>query len=190
VERRGALPHDQRDEHLLLHRARTGDHRAYAALVQPHQELALRLSYLITRDVHEAEDAVQEALVKTYFSLRRFHAGRPFRPWLLRIVINEAKDRQRASSRRRRLLAQLDEQPEPVSQTAEAAFVDRARLEEVLAAIESLREEERLVIACRALLGLSEEETAAALALPLGTTKSRYARARASLRQTIGDDDE
>jgi RNA polymerase sigma factor (sigma-70 family) len=176
------------DEQQLVERAKAGDHGAYAELVRPHEGLALRMSYLITRDVHEAEDAVQEALVKTYFALRRFKRGAPFRPWLLRIVINEAKDRRRSADRRLRLLPRLA-RADAAAPASDAAVLDLERTQDVLAALAALRDEERLVVACRAILGLSEEETAAALGTPLGTAKSRYARGRALLRRHLEGSD-
>jgi RNA polymerase sigma factor (sigma-70 family) len=181
--KRSQLPLPPAEEQELVERAKRGDHGAYAALVRPHESLALRMGYLITRDVEEAEDAVQEALTRAYFSLRRFRRGSPFRPWLLRIVINEAKDRRRALGRRQRTALQLARLT-PTSST-EPAFVDSDRMREVLDALRGLRDEERLVVACRAFLGLSEEETAAALGTPIGTTKSRYARGRAVLRRQL-----
>jgi RNA polymerase sigma factor (sigma-70 family) len=149
----------------------------------------LRLGYLITSDVHEAEDAVQEALVKAYLSLRRFRRGSPFRPWLLRIVVNEAKDRRRAAQRRQRFLPALMRTPAAVAPAAETEALDSERMRHVFAALAALRDEERLVVACRAFLGLSEEETAAAVGTKLGTSKSRYARGRAALRRQLEVED-
>ena len=68
------------------------------------QEVAFRTAYLITGDASEAEDATQEAFVKAYRSLGRFRPGAPFRPWLLSIVANEAKNRSKAAGRRARLV--------------------------------------------------------------------------------------
>jgi DNA-directed RNA polymerase specialized sigma24 family protein len=84
----------------LIERARSGDTDAYAALVQRYQELAVRGAYLVTGDVAEAEDAAQQAFVKAYFALDRVRLGAPFRPWLLRIVVNEASNLRKAAQRR------------------------------------------------------------------------------------------
>ena len=81
----------------LIERACHGDIGAYEELVRQHQDLAYRTAYLITGGAAEAEDAAQEAFVKAYYALGRFRAGAPFRPWLLRIVVNEARNRRKAA---------------------------------------------------------------------------------------------
>ena len=81
-------------------RARRGDARAYESLVEEHQAIAFRTAYLITGSAAEAEEAAQEAFVRAWLALRRFRRGAEFRPWLLAIVANEARNRVR--SRRRR----------------------------------------------------------------------------------------
>ncbi len=65
-----------------------------------HQAAAFRVAYVLTASTAEAEDAAQEAFVKAYLALDRFRAGAPFRPWLLTIVGNEARNRLRARGRR------------------------------------------------------------------------------------------
>ncbi|MBM3679416.1 MAG: siderophore-interacting protein, partial [Actinobacteria bacterium] len=87
-------------EEGLVDRARRGDGHAFAELVRPHQELAFRAAYLITRNAADAEEATQEALVKAHRALGRFRRGAPFRPWLLTIVANEARNRARSANRR------------------------------------------------------------------------------------------
>ena len=166
-------------------RAQRGDPRAFEELVRPHQEIAFRVAYLITRNAAEAEDAAQDALVKAWRALGRFRAGAPLRPWLLRIVANEARNRRRSAGRRERLALRAASPGEaaPSPEEAVLAAEERARL---LAALDGLPEQARLVLACRHLLDLSEEETAAALDVRLGTVKSRSARALDRLREAYG----
>jgi RNA polymerase sigma-70 factor (ECF subfamily) len=121
----------------------------------------------------EAEDATQEALVKAWRALGRFRRGAPFRPWLLRIVANEARNRRRAAGRRRRLAERAAFEPA-------AASVDAQGLVD---ALNALPDDARAVLACRYLLGLSEQETAVALGLRPGTVKSRTSRALDRLRE-------
>jgi DNA-directed RNA polymerase specialized sigma24 family protein len=71
--------------------------------VRNHEAAAFRTVYLITGDASEAEDAAQEAFVKAYRSLGSFQSGAPFRPWLLAVVANEAKNRRKAAFRRANL---------------------------------------------------------------------------------------
>ena len=81
-------------------RAGRGDHAAYSALVEAHRDIAFRVAYLVTGAAADAEDATQDAFVKAFRQIRRFDPDRPFRPWLLRIVGNEARNRRRSEARR------------------------------------------------------------------------------------------
>jgi RNA polymerase sigma factor (sigma-70 family) len=175
------------EDELVAH-AKQGDTLAYGILVEEHQTIAFRTAYLITGSAADAEDAVQEAFVKAYRSLARFRPGAPFRPWLLSIVANEARNRRRSAGRRERLALRAAE--DPLSGGAvpspEAALIDAERREELLSAVNELREEDRLVIACRYFLGFSEEETAVTLGWRRGTVKSRTSRALDRLRAGLG----
>ncbi len=91
------------EEAKLAERAREGDTAAYERLVRMHQAVAFRAAYLVTGDAPEAEDATQEAFVKAYRALGRFRPGAPFRPWLLAIVTNEARNRRRSAGCRANL---------------------------------------------------------------------------------------
>ena len=75
--------------------ARRGDGDAYASLVRAHSDIAFRTAMLITQDAAEAEEAAQDAFVKAWRTLGRFREGEPWRPWLLTIVANEARNRRR-----------------------------------------------------------------------------------------------
>jgi RNA polymerase sigma-70 factor (ECF subfamily) len=171
----------------LVARAKQGDGGAYGALVKEHQTLAFRTAYLLTGSAADAEDAVQDAFVKAHGALGRFRPGSPFRPWLLAIVANEARNRRRSVGRRERLALRAAE--DPLSGGAvpspEAALLDAEQREELLAAVNDLREDDRLAIACRYFLGLSEEETAATLGWRRGTVKSRTSRALDRLRARL-----
>jgi RNA polymerase sigma-70 factor (ECF subfamily) len=181
------------DERELVLRARGGDGRAFEELVRTHQQTAFRVACLVAGNASEAEDAVQEGLVKAWRALGRFRVDAPFRPWLLQIVANEARNRRRSAGRRAALALRAqgemipgegvsgDAAPSP--ETALLSAEDRGRL---LAALEGLPDDGRDVLACRYLLDLSEEETAAALGLRRGTVKSRTARALDRLREAYG----
>jgi RNA polymerase sigma factor (sigma-70 family) len=175
-------------ESELVERARNGDENAYEELVRAHQGIAFRIAYLVAGSSAEAEDAAQEGFLKAYRALGRFRRGAPFRPWLLQIVANEARNRRRSAGRRAALTLRAAEEGSsggaaPSPEGALLAGEERSRL---LDAVNGLREEERLVIACRYFLELSEEETAAALGVRPGTVKSRTSRALAQLREQLG----
>jgi RNA polymerase sigma factor (sigma-70 family) len=163
-----------------------GDTAAYSELVRMHQDVAFRAAYLVTGSAAEAEDAAQDGFVKAWQALPRFRRGAPFRPWLLAIVTNEARNRRRHAGRQHTLALRAWDPDSP--DTAEAATA-RAEHERLLQIVGALREEHRLVIGYRYFLGLSEEDTAEALDIPRGTVKSRLARALAQLREQMEADE-
>ncbi|MEA2452887.1 MAG: hypothetical protein QOG04_1597 [Actinomycetota bacterium] len=175
------------EDHELVERARQGDVGAYEELVKRHQQLAIRVAYLITRDRGEAEDATQEAFVKAYRALGRFRAGSPFRPWVLTIVSNEAKNR-RTSGSRRAALAVRAEEARPSGGAApspEVAALDSESRAEVLAAMDLLDDKDRLALSYRYFLDMNEADMAAALGIARGTVKSRISRAQARLKVAL-----
>ena len=170
-----------------MRRARRGDERAFAELVRMHQEIAYRIAYLISGD--EAEDAVQDGVLKAWRALGRFRPGAPFRPWLLRIVANEAKNRKAAAGRRPtvELSAAADRASGETALSPEDAAVAGDVRRALLAAIGRLREDERLVLSYRYFMDLSEAEMATALHVARGTIKSRLSRAMSRLREAYAD---
>ena len=95
----GAVEGRPTEDAEAIARARGGDVAAYEELVRRYQDVALRTAYLVCPET-DADDAVQEAFLKAYAALPRFREGAPFRPWLLRIVANEARNRRRSAGRR------------------------------------------------------------------------------------------
>jgi RNA polymerase sigma-70 factor (ECF subfamily) len=180
------------EEAKLAELARSGDTAAYERLVRMHQAVAFRAAYLVTGDGPDAEDATQEAFIKAYRALGRFRPGAPFRPWLLAIVTNEARNRRRSAGRRARLSLQVAAEGQILPQPAspETAVVAAERREELLASVGELSEGERLVISYRYFLGLSEEETATTLGCARGTVKSRASRAIARLRKAMAREED
>jgi RNA polymerase sigma-70 factor (ECF subfamily) len=176
-------------EEALLTRAREGDVRAYESLVERHQEVAFRVAWLITRSAPDAEEAAQDGFVKAYRNLGRFRERAPFRPWLLKIVANEARNRRVAAERRERLILRAAaERPPAAARAAELEALAAGEREELLAAVGRLAERDRLVIGARFFLGLDEAETAAALGVRRGTVKSRLSRALGRLRVEVESD--
>jgi RNA polymerase sigma factor (sigma-70 family) len=178
-----------RDEPTLVERARAGDAAAYEELVQLHQGIAFRTAFLVCGNAADAEEVAQDAFVKAWRALARFRPRAPFRPWLLRIVANEARNRRRSAGRRAGLELRLaaEASGDTVS-SPEGEAVARERRTRLLAALGQLREEDRLVLACRFLLDFGEAETAAALGIRRGTVKSRQSRALARLREEVETD--
>ena len=171
------------DESDLIGRAKRGDTHAYEDLVYAHQGIAFRTAYVIAGNAADAEEAAQDGFVKAWRALGRFREGAPFRPWLLRIVANEAHNRRRSAGRRHLALRAATEQPSgDAAPSPEAAYLSAEQRATLLAAVDELPDDQRTVIALRYFVGLSEQETAEALGLPTGTVKSRTARALERLR--------
>jgi RNA polymerase sigma factor (sigma-70 family) len=172
----------------LVSRARRGDAAAFGKLVDAFAEVAFRTAYFVTADAAEAEDAAQEAFVKAYRALGRFREGSPFRPWLLRIVGNTARNHRRSAGRHLglRLRAQAEAPIGATTPSPEADLVREERRRDLLAAINGLPPDDRLVIGARYFLDLSEAETAALAGIARGTVKSRLSRARHRLADVLG----
>ena len=175
------------EESQTIARAQTGDVAAYANLVRLYQEIAFRTAYLITGDAAEAEEAAQDAFVKAFRALARFRSDAPFRPWLLQIVVNEARNRRKASRRRTGLALRVgaDMSPDNHDPSPETMLLAAEQRTELLALMAGLRDEERLALAYRYFLDLSETEMADALRCPRGTVKSRISRALGHLRDAF-----
>ena len=175
------------DDSVLIARAQRGDAAAYEEIVLRYQQIAFRTAYVITGSSADAEDAAQEGFVKAYRALDRFRLGAEIRPWLLRIVANEARNRVRSSGRRQQLELRLTDgfRPGDAAPSPEAVAVAADERRRLLAMVNALSEEDRLVIASRYFMQLSGEETAATLGIPEGTVKSRLSRALARLRARV-----
>lgn len=166
----------------LVARARAGDDAAFGALVGRYQTAALRLAAAISGSADDAADIAQEALVKAHRSLTKLTDPAMVRPWMLRIVANEAKNHLRSRHRRHQREERygswvVGATPEPESSVLAA---DDAR--ELSVALARIGVRDRQVLAYRYFAGLSEAETALALDVAAGTVKSRTARALGRLR--------
>jgi RNA polymerase sigma factor (sigma-70 family) len=175
------------DDAELVDRAQRGEVDAYEMLVKRYEGVAFRTAYFVAGNAAEAQDAAQSAFIKAYYALPRFRRGAPFRPWLLKIVANEARNQRRAAGRRAGLELRLaeDRPRADAAPSPEAAVLGREPLDEVVAALNGMGEPDREVIALRYFLDLSEAEMAQALGCAPGTVKSRLSRALARLRQRL-----
>ncbi|WP_420628783.1 RNA polymerase sigma factor [Candidatus Leptofilum sp.] len=168
----------------LIRQAQQGETAAWETLVRQHQEAVFRLAYLLLRDAHEAEDVAQEAFVRAFVALDKFDGERPFKPWLLQITRNLAKNRLRSLSRYWAMIKQYWQQepvPEPDSMTQDESV-------QLWQAVQRLRPNAQEVIYLRYFLEMSEQETAVALNIPAGTVKSRLHRALKQLKVVIEAD--
>jgi RNA polymerase sigma-70 factor (ECF subfamily) len=159
---------------------------AYAVLLRTHQDAARRLAAVVC-GAGDADEAAQDAFVKAWYGLDRFRDGSSFRPWLLRIVANEARNRRRAAGRRAgyELRFAGDRSGATTAPSPESALLAAATRRTLQAALADLPDRQRDVITCRYVVGLSEVETAQVLGLARGTVKSRAARGLSRLRADL-----
>jgi RNA polymerase sigma-70 factor, ECF subfamily len=164
-----------------------GEEVGLETLVALHQERALRVAFAITGDRATAEDVVAEAFLRAYVRIDRFDSTRPFGPWLLRIVTNEAI---RVAQRRRRMheLMRVVGRQLPLVADPVAIVEDNEQRRALLAHIQRLGVNERAAITLRYLLDMSERTVADTLGWPLGTLKVRLHRARRRLRKELADE--
>lgn len=180
------------DERQAIARLRRGDIGGLEVLMERYQVKAVRTAYLITRDRASAEDIVQNAFVRVYERIYQYQPARPFEPWLLRLVINDAV---KAASRSQRqvsfdaehaggdlTLADLLRDPTPTPE-AESERLEMQRV--VWEAMAQLTPKQRAAAVLRYYLDYSEAEMADALTLPAGTVKWRLHAARQRLRDLL-----
>lgn len=176
------------DDDEAISRSLAGDLSAYEVLVARYSALAHRTAALLGAG-DEAEDVVQEAFVKAFRHLSSFRRDSPFRPWLLRIVANEAHNLTRSRGRRTDLVVRLGGTADARSpDDPEGAAVATDRRARLLEAVRKLPERERQAVVCRYFLQLTEAETAQVLDWPLGSVKSSTHRGLARLREEVGND--
>jgi RNA polymerase sigma-70 factor, ECF subfamily len=163
----------ERSDRDLVRAVRNGDGDAAAALFRRYWPSAWRAAFVLAGRRALADDVASDAFERAFAALDRFDDRRPFSPWLHRIVVNRALDVLRAE---RRLSG--DEFVEPVEPEADPRVADK----ELLAAVDELSLERRVVVLLRYGLGMTPKEIATALDLPVGTVNSRLARSLEQLR--------
>lgn len=178
--------HQDEDENLIQS-VRNGDLEAFNQLVLKYQDLAYNHANALLRDSFLAEDATQEGFIKAFQNIDSFRGG-SFRAWLMRIVTNTVYDMLRRSQRQTtQPLFPADENDEEIESVSWLAdpnasvqeTVERKELSvEIYRLLDELPEAYRSVLTLIDLFEMDYTEAAQALNIPLGTVKSRIARAR------------
>ncbi len=171
------------EETALAARAAKGSEEAFGELVARHAPMARRVAYAILEDQEDADDAAQEGFLSAWQAIRRYDPKRAFRPWLMQIVVNAARDLRR----RRRVRA-----AEPLDHVAAAARDDPAREvgaldlgDKLRAALATLPERQRLAVVLFDAEGYPQAEIAKMLGIPEGTVKSDVFHGRRALRKVL-----
>lgn len=186
------------DESILIDRCLAGDDTAFDQIVYRYQDMVFNLSCRLLGGYDEAVDLSQEVFLQVYRKLASFRRDASLRTWIYRIAINRAKNRQRWWKRRiAEMTAVSIEEAETRSGSGVAArlasdddgpdeALERKEQGQILhRAIEKLPFDQRTILLLKEIEGLSYEEISTTLDLPLGTVKSRLARARKSLRDNL-----
>ncbi|MDI6601480.1 MAG: RNA polymerase sigma factor [Thermoanaerobacteraceae bacterium] len=164
----------------LVRRARDGDIKAFEGLVEAYKNKGFALSYSILGDRYSAEDVLQEAFIKAWRSLRSLRNISAFNTWFMRIIINlsynEVKKRRREVS--------IDDFEDLVAMVNMGAE-DKVDIQK---ALKSLSVDHRAILILREIDGLSYEEIADVLGIPLGTVKSRINAARMKMREILKEE--
>ena len=175
------------NERTLLDQARVGNHEAFETLIKHYDKKILRLTFRITGNREDADDALQESFMKAYLNLGLFHGDSRFYTWLARIAVNEALTKLRKHVNHRQV--SLEENPPQCfvdsAETPEqrCARAERRRL--LSQAVEELEPSLRAAIALRYGDELSNAEIGRRLNLSVPAVKSRLMRARMRLRQQL-----
>ncbi len=170
----------------LVRRAREGDHTAWSALIQQHQEALFRLAYLLLGDADEAEDVTQETFIRAFRMLHRFDTNRPLRPWLLRIASNLAHNQRRGASRHLAALNRFYQSK--LVESSGPEYEQEVEARALWQAVRRLDTKDQHVIYLRYFLDLPVPEVAETLDIPPGTVKSRLNCALERLRKVIERD--
>ena len=183
-------------EAALIQRCAARDEDACAELVNEHQRLVYQLSLNLLGDHNEALDLSQEVFLRVFRTIQSFRGQSALRTWIYRIVVNQARNRQRWWRRRHRAQqVSLDEHirdhgdlPEQTNGGSPDRALDRKELaDRIRIALDNLPFDQRTALVLREIDGLSYEEIGFSLGIAVGTVKSRLARARESLRAQLRD---
>src|SRR6185295_4265419 len=195
-----SLPHTEKvvsdaPDAELAARAAQGDQRAFERIMRRHNRTLFRTARAILRNDEEAEDAVQEGYLQAYGAMAGFRGDARLSTWLARIVANQALQRLRKRERRAEILPlqpsgsaepDLEEAVDVKTDNGPEAAAQSGELRRVLEKqIDALPDSYRAVFVLRAVEELTVEETAAILAIPAATVRSRFFRARSLLREGL-----
>jgi RNA polymerase sigma-70 factor (ECF subfamily) len=182
-------------EASLIQRCAVRDEDACAELVSEHQRMVYQLSLNLLNDHNEALDLSQEVFLRVFRTIHSFRGHSSLRTWIYRIVVNQARNRQRWWRRRHKSQqVSLDQHIQDHGELAETHDHGPDRLvgqkmlaERIRTALDRLPFDQKTAIILREIDGLSYDEIGFSLGIAVGTVKSRLARAREGLRAELRD---
>jgi RNA polymerase sigma-70 factor (ECF subfamily) len=180
-------------EAAVIERCIAGDETACADLVATHQRMVYTLAFHLLGDRDEALDLSQEVFLRVFRTLSSFRGQSALRTWIYRIVVNQARNRQRWWQRRHRSaqvsldahLNQVGELESKVDLPPDRLLASKETADRIWTALDRLPFDQRTALVLREIDGLRYEEIAFSLGVAVGTVKSRLTRARQALRAEL-----
>ena len=181
-------------EAALIERCAAGDQSACAELVSGHERMVFQLALHLLGNREDALDLSQEVFFNVFRTIHTFRGQSALKTWIYRIVINQARNRQRWWRRRHKSdqvsldqhVAAHGDLRQPGDHTSpDRAYARKQLADRLWTALDRLPFDQRTVIVLREIDGLSYEEIAYSLGVAVGTVKSRLTRARQTLRHEL-----
>lgn len=175
-------------ERELIRKCKAGDARFYEPLVRAYEPSGLRLAVAMMGNAEDAQDALQEAFIKTYDTLHRFDLRRPFGPWFFQILRNQCRDMLRsrkAKFRMEEVDEYIEQRPADHERGPERAHQRSDARTTLWRGLERIGPEHREILVLKELEGFRYGEIAQILEIPEGTVASRLYHARNALREAL-----
>lgn len=175
------------EETNLINRAKKGEIEAFERLIENHQQKIFNFAYSLVGDVEIAKDVTQQALIKAYLSIKKFHGKSSFTTWLYRIINNVFQDELRKPYYKHETPTIPISSPSNSSNSSAPEEVLAIKEKQILVqqTIKSLPPDLATIIILKDIQGFSYEEIREIVNIPLGTVKSRLFRAREILKENL-----
>lgn len=173
-------------DHDLVARSRTGDQRAFGALIDRYKARIYHTTLRILGNREDAEEAAQDTFVRAYRGLENFREDATFSTWIYRICVNTCLNK--LASRKRFKAQDIDRTPIeelPYAESPEADFADEDLHSRVLLTMAKLPAQYRTVLVLYHIQHLAYQEIAEIMQMPMGSVKTHLFRARAMLREQV-----
>jgi RNA polymerase sigma-70 factor (ECF subfamily) len=172
------------DEKELIKSAKDGDVSAFEKIILKHQEKIYNFALFLVGNPHDAQEILQQALLKAYLSIKSFKGKSSFTTWLYRIVNNTFQDELKKSYKKHEVL--IDTVPSTDLSLNLTQIIEKEEVKQIVRdAVRKLPLELSTIILLRDFQGFSYEEIAEIVKIPVGTVKSRLSRARFLLKDML-----
>lgn len=186
--------YEEKQEKLLIEKAKNGDRNAFEQLILQNEKIVYNIAYRMISNKEDVKDISQEVFIKVYKNIGRFDEKSAFSTWIYRIAVNTCIDEMRKQKNKQTV--SMDEELEKEDsivkkqfaasiETPEDDFIKKERKKELLTAMNELSEAHKTVLTLRDLQGFSYAEIAEITQTTIGTVKSRLARAREQLKMIL-----